>query len=266
MQNRRYKPHIPKNKQYIKEVSELIKERKPLEKIKFEYLNELLNALGFLENPYSLISLEDLNPKDLQLLIEKTFLKINNIKLSQELEEKLFRLWDYLAESDSIEKAELIFVFGGPGINRVNESIRLYKEKFSGKILFTGKKASYMKDVDISEAEYYANIAEENGVNSKDIIVENTAKNTPENAVKSVEILKQNKFLPKSIIVITLPYHMRRSYLTLKSVIDWDAKLIRDTIESAKYSRENYFKDKNGFSYVFSEYIKLYGARLMKHF
>jgi hypothetical protein len=261
-----YKPNLPSDKEYLTGVAKSITEREPLEKIQFEYLTDTLQALDITENPYDLVSKENLNPEALKALVDESFSHIQSGEITLELKEKLSRLWDYLAEEDPLEKANLIFVFGGPGIQRVNEAVSLYKKGYASRILFTGQKASYMERVDVTEAEHYGNLAREQGVSEGDIILETGAKNTPENATKSVAILKASGQLPERIILITLPYHMRRSYLTFKSVADWHPKLIRRVIPSAKYTRENYFADKNGWSYVFFEYMKLWGARLMRHF
>lgn len=264
--NFKYKPHLPKEKEYLEDVARTISERAPLEEIKFEYLTDVLGSLDFSGNPYEFVSLENLNPESLQSLVEKSFLKINSIKLTDDIKEKLFRLWDYLSESDSLEQSDLIFVFGGPGLQRVNEAVGLYKEGRANRILFTGRMASYMKDIDVTEAEYYAGVAKDQGVPTENIILETEAKNTPENAANSIKILKTTNFLPSKVILVTIAYHMRRSYLTFKSAADWNPKLIRHPVASEKYTKENYFLDKNGWSYVFFEYIKIYGARLMKHF
>lgn len=262
----KYKPHLPTDRKYLGDVAKTIKEREPFEEIHFEYLTDVLNSLGLLENPYSLVSLDNLNPDSLQSLVSRSFENINSIELTKEIKNNLLHLWDYLAEEDKLEKADLIFVFGGPGINRVNDAIKLWKEKLGDKVLFTGQKASYMKDVGITEAEYYANIAREEGVPENDLILETYAKNTPENVSNSINQLRKIGFLPKKIILITLVYHMRRSYLTFKSAAEWDPILIRHPVVSAKFTRENYFKNLDGWSYIFFEYIKMYGARLMKHF
>jgi hypothetical protein len=257
---------LPGDEDYLKNVAKTISKKGAIEEIKFEYLTDALKALGISEDPYSLISIENLNPEPVQSLIEKSFLKINSIELTDNIKNKLFLLWDYLSESDALEKAGLIFVFGGPGMGRVHKAIELYKNGYAEKILFTGCRSSYMKDTDSTEAEYYADIAEKEGVASDDIILETEAKNTPENAVNSVKILKEKSILPEKIILITLPYHMRRSYLTFKSVADWNPKLIKQPASSDKFVKEVYFTDKNAWSYIFNEFIKLYGARLMQHF
>lgn len=260
-----YKPFLATDKDYLKKVAETIKEKEPIEDINFQLLNDAIVALGFDDDPYKLISPDNLRVDSVQSIIDKTFEVIQG-GISEDVKEKLYGLWDYLAQEDSIEKSDLIFVFGGPGASRVNEAVRLYKDGYGLKILFTGQKATYMKDVDTTEAQYYAKLAKEQGIPEEAMILENGAKNTPENAVNSVRLLKTEGHLPTAIILITLPYHMRRSYLTFKAVADWNPKLIRRVADSEKYTRENYFMDKNGWSYVFNEFIKIYGGRVMKHF
>lgn len=260
-----YKPFLPADSDYLKKVTGTIQGRDPIEEIDFNLLNEALSALGINDDPYELLSMDNLQVESVSKIIDKSFEAISG-GVADEVKEKLYKLWDYLGGEDSLEKSDLIFVFGGPGLNRVTEAVRLYKEGYGKKILFTGQKAAYMKDIEISEAEYYANEALKLGMHKEDMILETEAKNTPENAVNSVKILKSQGELPSSIILITLPYHMRRSYLTFKAVADWNPKLIRHVAASAKYTREDYFKDKNGWSYVFNEFVKIYAARLMRHF
>lgn len=260
-----YKPHLPNDKNYLSNVAKIIKKRNNTEEIRFDYLTEFLDSIS-LGSPYPLISLDNLRTDSLQNLVLQSFEKINSAKLTEGDKDRLFRLWDYLAEADALEPAELIFVFGGPGTHRVDEAVKLWKEGLGSKILFTGHKASYMKDIDMTEAEYYAEIAIKKGVPENNLILETAAKNTPENVVNSILKLKQISFLPEKIILITLAFHMRRSYLTFKSAAEWNPILIRHPVVFSKHSRENYFKDFEEWSYVFFEYVKMYGARLMGHF
>ena len=138
-----------------------------------------------------------------------------------------------------------------------------YLKKIAGAI---EQKASYMKEVDIAEAEVFAQVAEKEGVPASDIILEKEAVNTVENATKSIELLKRLGELPQRIILIQIAYQMRRAYLTFKAASDWNPELIKHPAPSGKFKREDYFISKDGWSYIFNEFIKLYGARLMKHF
>lgn len=259
-------PNLNQSKEYLDKVKTLITGRGEQGEIRFEYLTEMLRALGIETDVYDLIVAEEI-PDSVKDVIEQGFEKINGIKLSQEIREKVSRLWDHLAEGDPIHKADLIFVFGGISKNAVLEAIHLKNEGFAPKILFCGKHGSYMKDVqDLSEAEKYANLAKENGVPETDILLEKESINTPENVVNSAKLLRAEGQLPKVVIAVSLPYHMKRGALTMMAGFDWDFKLIRHPGPSAKYTRDTYYLDKSGWSYVCFEYIKLYMAREMRHF
>jgi hypothetical protein len=254
------------DEKYLRKIEKLIKKQKKFKKIHFEYLTDTLKLIGIFENPYSIVSLENTNDDVLKNIVKMSFEKINTLNLNKRIKNKLFLLWDYLAKGDKIKKADIIFVFGGKSINRVKEAVKLYKKGFAKKILFSGGTSIYIKNDKITEAEYYAQIAKEYNIPEKDLILETLSTNTPENVINSISLLKKLNFLPKRIILITVSYHMLRAYLTFKSAADWNPALIRHPVPSEKFKKENYFKDINGWSYVFFEYIKLWIARLMKHF
>lgn len=135
-----YKPHLAKDKDYIKGIAGSIKGKK-VEDIEFHLLDDTLNVLGFSESPYTLVNLDSLTSGAIEDLVNKAFEKINNAKLSKEVLQKLYNLWDYLAEEDALEKSDLIFVFGGKGAGRAKEAAKLYKEGWASKILFSGRQA-----------------------------------------------------------------------------------------------------------------------------
>lgn len=261
-----YKPKLPSDKDYIQGVASSIERKEQLEDVRFELLNNALIAVGVDEDPYVLVRADGFDADAIQRIADSAYEKINSGKLSDEVKEKVFALWDYLTEADPLQKADLIFVFGGGGTTRPVLAAQMYKEGWAPKILFTGRHASYMKDEHKSEAELFAEVAHENGVPTADIILEIEAKNTPENAINSVKLLKEQGVLPKSIILTQIEYQMRRAYLTFRAVANWKPELIRRPAPSAKFKRENFWTDKNGWSYVFLEYIKMYGARQMGHF
>ena len=260
-----HKPFLATDKEYLKKIAGAIEQKASLEDIPFHLLNDALLALGFSDNPYKLLNPDGFNAEAVQPIIDKTHETIQK-GISKDAKEKLWALWDYLCENDPIQKSDLIFVFGGGGETRPKEAAKLYKEGWAPRILFTGQKASYMKEVDIAEAEVLAQVAEKEGVPASDIILEKEAVNTVENATKSIELLKRLGELPQRIILIQIAYQMRRAYLTFKAASDWNPELIKHPAPSGKFKREDYFISKDGWSYIFNEFIKLYGARLMKHF
>ena len=265
MSDQKPRPHLHSDPEYIKKVKGLLHSRGEIETIHFEYLTEALSSLGFkidLDASYTGETVGDEIPK----IIEQAFEHLTNNPPSGEDLEKILRLWDYLAEGDPLTQTDLIYVFGGISEGAVKEAIKLKNEGYAPKILFSGKRASYMNDTETTEAEKYAALATESGVPSQDILVEKESVNTPENVVNSAKLLHSLRWLPKSVIAVSLPYHMRRAGLTLRSGFDWDFELIRHPGPSAKYTRDNYYKDKNGWSYICFEYIKTYLARRAGHF
>ncbi len=260
------RPNLSSDEAYLAKVKGLIKSQEPLEELHFEYLTEVFKELGITKDVYESVS-STFVPEQTRVIIDEAFELVKSKILDDELIKRLYKLWDYLAESDPLGKADLIYVFGGISELAVLESIRLKKENYAPKILFSGKQGSYMKDTnDFSEAEKYSQLAVEKGVSQDDILLEKESVNTVENVVNSSKLLHTIGYLPKTIIAVSLPYHMKRASLTLRAGMDISFKLIRHSGCSAKYSRETYFEDKNGWSYVCNEYVKLYMARRGGHF
>jgi len=259
------RPNLSTDEVYLSRARDLITGKGELEIIPFEYLTDAFAALGIMDDPYKDVTMTHV-PEHTRAITEAAFGAVQTTDDGEVLMEKLYRLWDYLAGSDPLENADLIYVFGGISELAVREAIRLKKENFAPKILFSGKHGSYMKDAEVTEAEKYTAIAIEEGVSEADIIMEKESINTVENVVNSCRLLHEMNLVPSSIIAVSLPYHMKRASLTLRAGMDFDFRLIRHPGPSAKYSRETYFKDKNGWSYICNEFIKLYMARQGGHF
>lgn len=260
------RPNLSTDEAYLAKARDMIKRKDPLEHIHFEYLTEAFGAVGNADDVYSGVT-STVIPEEVRICIDRSFELLQSQELDEEAKQKMYRLWDYLAEADPIQKADLIYVFGGISELAVLEAIRLKKENYAPKILFSGKHGSYMKDVTgLSEAERYARLAIENGVKEEEILLEKESINTVENVVNSSKLLHSIGYLPKTIIAVSLPYHMKRASLTLRGGMDIAFQLIRHPGPSAKYSRETYFRDPNGWAYICNEYIKLYMARQGGHF
>ena len=190
-----------------------------------------------------------------------------NVVRHTEQKRALEELWDYLSGEDPLSQADLAFVFGGPGEQRVHEAIKLYKNGFCGKILFSGKQASYLRHFDGAEADYYAGIASQAGVPEADLILEREARNTPENVVNSVAVLRSmGSVLPRRVIIVTAPYHLRRASLTFKAVADWSPLVIRRGAPNALEERNSFYLNEEIWTYAVFEYLKIHVARLMQHF
>ncbi|HEY8108390.1 MAG TPA: YdcF family protein [Patescibacteria group bacterium] len=249
--------------EYLRQVADTIPDQEARE-VRFEYLTQALADLGVPDDPYKHVTIEDLVSNELEQALAKAFKKACDMK-PEAVPASVLRLWDYLSEPDEVTASDLVIVFGGPGLSRFEVALDLYRKRLAKKILFTGKTASY-HTTSLEEARYFAQLAEEQGVPPEDVLVEPKSRNTPENAAFSVALLKETGFEPARVILVTLPYHMRRTALTFGAVADWTPETIRQPCESSRFTRDNFYQEEQGWQYVTHEFIKMYGARLMKHF
>lgn len=128
---------------------------------------------------------------------------------------------------------------------RINHSIKLYNNGYIKKIIFTGGKAEGKK---FSES-YVAKIYAENlGVNSKDIFIEEKSKITQENLKFAKEIMIENDF--SKAILISDPLHMKRAVMIAK---DADINAYPSATETSQYksaSKKIPFLIRESFYYI----------------
>lgn len=107
------------------------------------------------------------------------------------------------------EKADaIVAVSGGDTVARTNEAIKLYKDGWAGKLIFSGAAADKSGP---SNAKAMEKIAEEAGVSSDAIIIEEYGETTKENAEKTRNIFAEYNI--DSVILVTSSYHQRRAGL-----------------------------------------------------
>ncbi len=268
MDTDKYKPYIAHDKQYIEKVANSIKGKAPLEEISFNLLTDVLSELGIKDDPYQFVNLEKFDAEAISRIAHDSFEILNRSEVNTNLKTQLYSLWDYLVPVDELQKSDLIFVFGSAEENSARKAAELYTQGWAPKIMFTGNTAAYLEKTGSSEAEHFATIAEKAGVSREAMLLETQSINTPENVIKGLGILKEKNLQSERIILITFERHMRRASLTFRAVLDWPAQLIHQPAPSSnpQATRERYFESEKIWTYVMFEYIKLYGARLMKHF
>jgi uncharacterized SAM-binding protein YcdF (DUF218 family) len=134
------------------------------------------------------------------------------------------------------KKYDVIIVLGYPALEdgrpspmlkqRVVASIDLYQHHYGQHLIFTGG-AAHNRFV---EAEVMSEVARSMGVLATSIVRETKAKNTCQNALYSVGIMRQRNW--HSAIVVTSPNHLKRaSYLFARYPIDF-------AVSSAGYPSE----------------------------
>lgn len=102
--------------------------------------------------------------------------------------------------------------FFNKGADRATHAVQLYKLGKLQKILITGGQGLDPVNPN-TEAELLRDFMLIAGVNQEDIIVENQAKNTYQNAIFSLETLKNNGYSPEKekYVLITSAFHMKRA-------------------------------------------------------
>jgi len=99
--------------------------------------------------------------------------------------------------------------------SRAKKAVELYLQNVALKIIFSG---GFYSRSDLSEAQFLAKIAREEGVPQKDIILEEKSNETIENVKYCLEIMNQRKF--DSAIVITSNFHLRRTKFIFNKIMN----------------------------------------------
>jgi uncharacterized SAM-binding protein YcdF (DUF218 family) len=126
--------------------------------------------------------------------------------------------------ADTSKKSDAIFVLGAGthfktgAINpclkaRVNEGIKLYKDKKAPVMIFSGGVDRGEKK---SEAEVMLDLAKEAGIDPSHVLLENKSTSTYENFLFGKKLMKKQGI--DSIIIVTDPYHIFRASLVAQKL------------------------------------------------
>lgn len=167
----------------------------------------------------------------------------------------------YLIYADDLEPADVIVVLSGGTDSRMNEALSLYKEDY-GKIIAlteTGEQTEgfeYLNSFDMRIQ------LMNNGVPSGNIMItELTVNNTVDEAVAIRDLMQNRQY--RSAIVVTDPYHTRRSKLIFNQVFDGTDITIRvHPVRSSWYNSRTWFTSVKGWQFTLLEYAKLISMKL----
>lgn len=150
------------------------------------------------------------------------------------------KITEYIFQSHSIKKSDVIFVFGTHFNKPVEITTELFKKGCARYIMFSG---GANKVTGQNEAQRMQKKAIEVGIPKENIILEDKSTNTLENVLFSKKIIDQKVGLKniKVITLITKNYHARRALMTFK-------KHFPKSIETRAYPYEIYGFTKNDWS------------------
>ena len=169
---------------------------------------------------------------------------------------------------DEPEKVDIIFIPGSSNWVLAETAARLYKEGKAEKIMPSGmyfyQFGRFMnervtderyKGVYRTEAEFLASVLVKNGVPGEDVIKEERATNTYENAIYSKELLREMKFRIKSAIICPQAFHARRALMTYSHLFP-DTKLYVVPTNTQNITLDNWYNTERGRQVVLGELRK----------
>ncbi|MEX0934172.1 MAG: YdcF family protein [Candidatus Saccharimonadales bacterium] len=170
----------------------------------------------------------------------------------------LLLLGFYISPRDDLRESDVIVaVSGGDTAARTQEAIRLYQEGWAPRLLFSG---AALDPVSKSNAEVMRDIAISAGVPPDVIITEEFSDNTRENAERSARLISALR--NESIILVTSPYHQRRTYIEFNSQLGGDVEIINHPAPDERWSRSQWWRSPFGWYITATESPKVLYALL----
>ncbi|MES2328033.1 MAG: YdcF family protein [Bacteroidota bacterium] len=147
-------------------------------------------------------------------------------------------IWEYHLLHHQLEKADCIFALGCHDAGVAIVAADLFLAGWADLLLISGG-VLFDKDAgEMTEAEYFRDIALQKGVPADKILIENKATNTGENFQLGGELLKQKGLDFTKFILVQKPYMERRTYAT--GMLQWKGKEL--ILASEKISFKEYLK------------------------
>ncbi len=165
----------------------------------------------------------------------------------------LIALGFYISPRDDLKESDVIVaVSGGDTVARTQEAIKLYQEGWAPRLIFSG---AALDPVSKSNAEAMRDIAVSAGVPPDVIIVEEFSDNTRENAERSARLISALR--NESIILVTSPYHQRRTYIEFKSQLGETVEVINHPAPDERWSRSQWWRSPFGWYVTATEAPKV---------
>lgn len=157
---------------------------------------------------------------------------------------------NFLIVNEEPKPADVIIILGGGHGERVDLGVRLYHLGYAKNILLTGGYTGY----ETSEAQLMQRQALSSGVPKDDILLEEQARSTYENAKYSFEIIRSRKF--KSAILVTSAYHTRRASMIFNRLFE-GIELTVCSVPNNLRNTSKWWQNSRRAKAVVYEYLKL---------
>jgi uncharacterized SAM-binding protein YcdF (DUF218 family) len=154
---------------------------------------------------------------------------------------------NYLVIDEKPVKSDVIIVLSGGGIERLERGVDLYKKDFASYLMISNGREDGLYEA-----------AQQQGIASDSIILENEARSTKENARFTKALMQKHQF--QSAIVVSSDYHMRRVKNNYEKVLSNSGlKLIYCSVSDHTFDLDNWWTTQENRRVIYIEYVKLAG-------
>jgi len=148
-----------------------------------------------------------------------------------------FGLGYYLSPQDKLSKSDVIVaISGGETSSRAEEAIRLYKDGWANRLIFSGAAQDPSSP---SNASAMAAEAVAAGVPAAAIDLDETSTDTRQNAANVKGIVDAKGY--RSIILVTSPYHQRRAFILFRRALPKQVTVINHSAPDQTWSRSRWW-------------------------
>jgi uncharacterized SAM-binding protein YcdF (DUF218 family) len=149
------------------------------------------------------------------------------------------KLWRYHQLNHRLSHADAILVLCSHDTSVATRGAQLFLDGWAPLLIFSGGLGSITRHLwQEPEADQFARIAEDLGVPSEKILIENQSTNTGENVLLTKQLLAERHIDPRTFIVVQKPYMERRAYATFKKL--WPEKEL--VVTSPRVSFDEYVR------------------------
>jgi uncharacterized SAM-binding protein YcdF (DUF218 family) len=162
----------------------------------------------------------------------------------------------FLIEADPLQKADAIVLLSGGDESRVGEAVQIYKDKYAPLLILTLTSRNDAKRPGLGTEALRQQVIGM-GVASGDILVTGHTVSSTYDEADGVAALAKSKNL-RSVIVVTDPYHSRRTKMIFTSVLEPQGlKVSIRPVRSHWFRSNTWFLSLEGWQLASSEVFKL---------
>lgn len=136
-------------------------------------------------------------------------------RLSPRLAEIVAPLWTFLTVTEAPTRSDVIFVFGSQDLRVAGHAASLYNDGYAPAVLVSGHYGRMTREIfDKPEALVFKDHLVRSGVPPSSVVTECDARNTLENVVNGLDVLRRHGSRLSSVLLVAKPFVMRRCAAT----------------------------------------------------